>query len=242
MNSLRAQSTNSKKSPPLQSENLVWDLPVRLFHWLMVFSFAGAYLSAEAENWRTVHITLGFTMAALVGFRICWGFFGSHYARFSNFVRGPRVTLRYLRSVLQGRPQHFTGHNPAGAVAIILMLLVTIALSGSGWLLYAATTGEWMEEVHEFIAGLMLPLVLVHIAGVLVSSYLHRENLVKAMITGKKNTGPDAAPSRLSTGTALVLLLAILAFWWWQGGHPDAPGASLSSTSAHHHKSGEDDD
>jgi cytochrome b len=80
----------------------------------MAFCFAGAYLTAEMDAWRQVHVTLGYTMAALVCFRIVWGFAGTDYARFSSFVRGPRATLSYLRSMFSGRPQHFTGHNPAG--------------------------------------------------------------------------------------------------------------------------------
>ncbi|RFP24292.1 cytochrome B [Duganella sp. BJB488] len=203
----------------------VWDLPVRIFHWLMAFSFAGAYLTAEADNWRQVHVTLGYTMAALVCFRILWGFFGTYYARFASFVRGPKATLSYLRSMLHGRPQHFTGHNPAGAVAIVLMLGIAMALAGSGWLLYTERAGEWMEDVHELIANLMLAVVLVHIAGVLVASFIHRENLAKSMLTGRKHAAPGVKAQGLRTGTALLLLLAVLALWWWQGSHADAPAA-----------------
>lgn len=169
--------------PPLVR---VWDLPVRLFHWLMALCFAGAYLTSELDDWRWLHVAFGYTMAALVGLRIVWGVVGTHHARFSSFVRGPRAVLAYLRSLLGGRPQHFTGHNPAGAVAIMLMLAIALLLTGSGWLLYTERAGEWMEEVHEAIATVMLAVVLVHIAGVLVASLLHRENLVKAMITGRK--------------------------------------------------------
>lgn len=164
----------------------VWDLPVRLCHWLMAACFAGAYLTSELDEWRWLHVTFGYTMAALVGLRIVWGLVGSRYARFSSFVRGPQAVLAYLRSLLSGRPQHFTGHNPAGAVAIVLMLGLALAVAGSGWLLYTERAGEWMEEVHETLANLMLAVVLVHIGGVLVSSLLHRENLAKAMITGRK--------------------------------------------------------
>lgn len=177
----RAESAPS--IPPLVP---VWDLPVRLFHWLTALCFAGAYLTSELDDWRWLHVGFGYTMAALVGLRIVWGFVGSRHARFSSFVRGPGAVLAYLRSLLGGRPQHFTGHNPAGAVAIVLMLALALLLTGSGWLLYTERAGEWMEEVHEAVATLMLAVVLVHIAGVLAASLLHRENLVKAMITGRK--------------------------------------------------------
>ena len=96
---------------------LVWDAPVRVFHWLMVLSFAGAYLTAESERWRLLHVTLGYTMAGLVVFRIVWGLLGSRYAKFSSFVRGPAAVARYVRSLFNGQPEHHVGHNPAGAHA-----------------------------------------------------------------------------------------------------------------------------
>lgn len=169
----------------------VWDLPVRLFHWLMVISFTGAYLTAEMEDWRLVHVIFGYSMAALVGFRLLWGCFGSRYARFSSFVRGPGAIIAYLRSLAAGRPLHYTGHNPAGGLAILLMLLLTIALAVTGWLLYTERAGDWMEEVHESLANLMLGLVILHVVSVLISSWLHHENLVRAMITGRKRGHDD---------------------------------------------------
>lgn len=241
MNYFLTRSAKGGNSGSSGSQIRVWDLPVRLFHWLMVLSFAGAYLTAEMENWRTVHVTLGYTMAALVCFRIFWGFFGTHYARFSNFVRGPKATLNYVRSMIHGHPQHFTGHNPVGAVAIMLMLAITIALVGSGWLLYAKQTGEWMEEVHEVIANLLLTVVLIHIAGVLTASYMHRENLVKAMVTGRKRTAPDATAQGLRTGTALLLLLAVLTFWWWEGEHSDESVARVTFVAGQHSQQDSDD-
>ncbi|WP_187358686.1 cytochrome b/b6 domain-containing protein [Pseudoduganella aquatica] len=242
MNDMQARpgERNGSASPPYQT--LVWDLPVRLFHWLMAFSFAGAYLTAEMERWRTVHVTLGYTMAALVCFRIVWGWIGTDYARFSSFVRGPRATLRYVRSLFSPRPQHFTGHNPAGAVAILLMLATTMALAGSGWLLYTGRAGAWMEDGHELIAELMLALVLVHIGGVLAASLLHRENLAKAMLTGRKRADAGAKAQGRRAGTALLLLLAVLAFWWWQAGHAEAPASGATSAAQRHGAHRGDDD
>ena len=112
---------------------LVWDAPVRVFHWLMVLSFAGAYLTAESERWRLVHVTLGYTLGGLVAFRLLWGCVGTRHARFANFVRGPAAVMRYLRSLLNEPPEHHLGHNPAGAVAIVLLLLSSIVIVGTGW-------------------------------------------------------------------------------------------------------------
>ncbi|MFZ3219112.1 MAG: cytochrome b/b6 domain-containing protein [Rhodoferax sp.] len=218
---------------PGSSPILVWDAPVRVFHWLMVLSFAGAYLSAESERWRLLHVTLGYTMAGLVAFRIVWGLLGTRYARFSTFVRGPRAVARYVRAMLQGQPEHHTGHNPAGALAILALLGLTVVIVASGWTTYNDLAGEWVAEAHEVAANLMLLVVGVHIAGVAVASWLHRENLVRAMVTGRKS-GQPADGVRSAWRTVAVLLLAgVLGFWWlqWQGA-PTGNGASNPATVA----------
>ena len=203
---------------------LVWDAPVRVFHWLMVLAFAGAYLTAEQDAWRPVHLALGYTMAGLVAFRIVWGVVGTRYARFANFVRSPGSVLRYFRSLLRGRPEHHVGHNPAGAMTILALLLLAILVALSGWATYAGVAGEAMEEVHEVLANAMLAIVGIHVAGVLVSSLLHHENLVGAMISGRKPGKPQDGIQRAWRGVAAILLVAVLGFWWleWY----NAPAAS----------------
>lgn len=209
-------STDNKKI-------LVWDAPVRVFHWLMVLSFAGAYLTAESERWRLVHVSLGYTLGGLVAFRLIWGCVGTRYARFANFVRGPAAVMDYLRSLLNGKPEHHVGHNPAGAVAIVLLLLSSIVIVGTGWASYNSVGGNWVAEWHEGASSFMLAVVLVHVAGVAVSSLLHRESLVRAMVTGNKQGSGDQdteqgikRPWRV---LAIVMMLAVLGFWWlqWRG-------------------------
>lgn len=225
-----ADATADRAAPPTV---LVWDLPVRVFHWLMVLSFAGAYLTAESERWRLLHVTLGYTMAGLVGFRIVWGLLGSRHAKFSSFVRGPAAVARYVRSLVDGRPEHHVGHNPAGALAILALLGLTLAIGASGWGVYNDVGGEWIEDLHEGAANAMLAVIGVHIVAVLVSSWLHRENLVGSMVSGRKAGRPEDGVRSAWRSVAALMLVAVLGFWWlqWQGA-PTGDGLSNTAISA----------
>ena len=169
----------------------VWDPAVRVFHWTLVASFGVLWLTAESERFRDLHVMAGWTMAGLVAFRILWGLVGTRHARFASFVKGPAAVVRYLRSLASARPEHHVGHNPAGALAIVAILLLSVATIAAGWATLEGLGGEWVEEAHEFLANAMLAVVGVHLAGVLLSSWLHGENLVKAMLTGRKRVGPS---------------------------------------------------
>src|SRR5512134_3879854 len=192
---------------------LVWDLPTRLFHWLLAGTFAGAWLTADSERWITVHATLGHTFAALIAFRLVWGFVGSRHARFSSFVAGPGAVKRYLWSIVTFRPEHYVGHNPAGGWAVLALLALGIATALSGYASYNDVGGHWLEELHEGAAGAMLALVFVHIGAVLVSSLLHRENLVRAMWDGFKVGSPAEAIRRKRWIAAGALLAFVAGIW-----------------------------
>lgn len=178
----------------------VWDPLVRIFHWTLVLSFTVAYISGE--EWLDLHVVAGYLIAGLLGFRLLWGLIGTRHARFSDFVYRPSAIKAYLRDLGQMRPRHYLGHNPAGGLMVILLLLSLLLTTFTGMAHLAieeaqgplvglvASTGLWpdlFEETHEFFANFTLLLVFVHIAGVLVSSLLHGENLVHAMITGRKS-------------------------------------------------------
>lgn len=195
---------------------LVWDLPTRLFHWLLATSFVGAYLTAETERYRDLHLLLGYTLLGLILFRVIWGLAGTRYARFSQFLYGPARILAYLKSLLGGQPEHYLGHNPAGALAIFLLLGLGMLTAASGVLLYFGIGGEEaFEEVHEVCANGMLAVVVIHIAGVVVSSWLHRENLVRAMVTGYKSGDAGQGIHSARTWVAGILLAVLAAFWVW---------------------------
>lgn len=164
----------------------VWDLLVRLFHWTLVVAFATAW--ATADEWQRVHELSGYLIVSLLVARVLWGFIGEPHARFRDFVRSPAVVGRYLVDELRGRATRYVGHNPAGGAMVIAMLVVLGLTAVTGIMMSQGVpaTGEWLEEVHEFCASLALFLVVLHVAGVIWSSALHRENLVKAMVTGRK--------------------------------------------------------
>lgn len=172
---------------------LVWDWPTRVGHWAMAACFLIAYATGDGEAWRDVHVMAGGALAGLILFRVLWGVLGSRHARFVNFVGAPRAAWDYLVSLGRGRAAHFTGHNPAGAWAIVLLLIFGWLASFSGWAVYQELGGEWLEEGHEALANGMLLVVLGHLAGVLVGSLAHGENLARAMLTGLKRGVPEEA-------------------------------------------------
>lgn len=203
-----------------QDTVLVWDLPVRIFHWLLAISFFGAYLTAESERWARVHITLGYTVAGLVAFRLVWGLVGTRTARFASFVRGPRAAVAYLRSLFTRRPEHHLGHNPAAAWAIVGLLGLAVGVTATGWAGYQGLGGDWLGEVHETAANLMLALVGVHVVAVIASSWLRREPLVRAMLTGRKPGPADQGIARAWRPLGVLVLAAVLGFWAWEWVHP----------------------
>jgi cytochrome b len=209
----------------------VWDLPVRVFHWLLAGSFAVAYLVAESEQLRGLHMILGYTATGLILFRIVWGFLGSRFARFRSFWFPPRAALEYLRSLRSKQPQHFIGHNPAGSYAIYAILLVGLATGVSGYMSLNEIGGEAVEGIHEVCANVWLGIVIVHLAGVIVGSLIHRENLVRAMVTGyKEGVGgrPGGQDTGMPTGRTVGIALAasVAAFWMWAWLTGTVPGAN----------------
>lgn len=164
----------------------VWDPFVRVFHWSLATLFLVAYLTGDEIE--KVHIAAGYTIAGLLALRIVWGLIGPAHARFVNFVRSPRVVLAYMRDVALLRAPRYLGHNPAGGAMIVVLLLMLTGTAATGYMLTmeAFWGAGWAEEVHEVFANLTVGLVVFHIIGVLVASFEHKENLVRAMITGRK--------------------------------------------------------
>lgn len=181
----------------------VWDPFVRIFHWSLVGCVCGSFVTAG--RFRDAHFPIGYAIMALVTCRIVWGFVGTKHARFSDFVYGPSAVVAYLKSLTTGKPIHYLGHNPAGGLMVLTLLcwvpltaglgLLALAYGGEGPLAgfagmdrFSPLLGHGLSwwEIHKIAAFTLAGFVAFHLGGVVVSSWLHRENLVLAMITGNK--------------------------------------------------------
>lgn len=164
----------------------VWDRFVRLFHWCTAGLVLLAFLTTDDARW--LHEFTGYAVLVLIVARIVWGIIGTHHALFISFIAGPRAVLRYLTLLHAGRAPRHLGHNPAGGAMIVALLVLLAIVSGSGWLSETdAYFGvPWVDHLHHISAHLLLGLIGLHVVGVITSSWLHRENLVLAMITGRK--------------------------------------------------------
>ncbi|HUW74148.1 MAG TPA: cytochrome b/b6 domain-containing protein [Methyloceanibacter sp.] len=181
----------------MSAQVTVWDPFVRVFHWTLVVGFAVAYLTED--DLLTVHVWAGYAVGILVVARIIWGFIGSPHARFSDFVYAPSTAFNYVRELLRFRGARYLGHSPGGGYMVILLLILVGATVVTGLIVYGGdkqagplagmfteATGEAMEEWHEVISNITLGLIVIHISAVLLASFAHHENLVRAMVTGKK--------------------------------------------------------
>jgi cytochrome b len=209
---------------------LIWDLPTRLFHWTLAASFGVAWLTSEGDQWRSIHVFLGYLILGLVGFRLLWGFAGSHFSRFASFWFGPMAAWDYLKQVMARSAPRHVGHNPTGSLAIYLLLALALVVGATGiltlggdeqqgvaagWLSFSQ--GRLLKEAHELAANLMMLVVLGHLAGVLVESVLHKENLARAMVNGFKLAEPGTPKASAQKMVAVLMLICILGFagWWF---------------------------
>lgn len=191
----------------MQKKNTVqiWDLFVRIFHWSLVFAFLVAYVTEE--DVLSVHTLAGYVVISLVLLRLVWGVIGPRYARFSDFAYSPSKIRQFLVDTSKLRARRYLGHNPAGGAMIFLLIASLVLTAVSGLVVYGAadqagplapllvesgqSVGELFEEIHEFFADFTVFLVLIHVAGVMVESLIHRENLIASMVTGNKRAVDD---------------------------------------------------
>ncbi len=219
-------------SKTFSAKAIIWDLPIRVFHWLFVAGFVIAWLTYDDSRFLYVHVYGGYVFFGLLLFRVLWGWIGTHYARFNSFAADWPSVRTYIKALLDGTASRHIGHNPAGGWAIFLMLalslLVSIAgllvLGGEenhgplrGWVSYEIGSGA--HEVHEFLAWTLLGLVTIHLLGVLVESFIHKDNLIRAMITGRKNTtaGEASVQGHPVLGLFIVIVISASALFYFRG-------------------------
>lgn len=228
------------------SEITVWDLPTRLFHWILVVLIALQFASGEFEllpmEW---HFRLGYATLALILFRLLWGVFGSTSARFHTFVRSPSDVLSYLRAPILRRRSGHAGHNPLGAWSIVAMLLCVAVQALSG--LFASddisefgplgarvsdTTVDLLTRVHKINRYVLVTLIALHLSAVLLHWVLKRDNLIAPMLHGRmRMTANRAAPSIAPLWRALVLALlsAVIVGGLWRGAKRRSAASQSSS-------------
>jgi len=207
---------------PGRGGRLVWDLPLRLTHWLLVCTVAGAWATHYAgTQWFEWHERLGYATLVLVAFRIAWGFVGTRHARFLNFLRGPGRVAQYLRN--RGRPEP-AGHSPVGALSVVAMLALLLVQAATG--LFAndeiANAGPfygWVSQqasnritgFHETNSNLLLALLGLHLVAIAWYSFVARKPLVRAMLTGRKDVPPGESieGSRMALAVTILVALAV---------------------------------
>lgn len=227
-----------------QGTRKIWDLPVRVMHWGLVLAVTGAWLTRELEgDWFAWHVRCGYAVLLLAATRIVWGFVGTRHARFSDFVRGPRAILRYLREGTGADGQRIVGHNPLGALMVLALLAMLLAQALLG--LFAndqvmstgplfgyvsAETSDRLTSLHKQLFDVIVVAIVVHIAAALFYLWARRENLILPMITGRKpgEMLPPGAGGIDSSRTLLAVAIAAAlgALLWWV--ERNAPEASLS--------------
>ena len=161
----------------------VWDPLVRLAHWFLVASLVAAWFTKEA-----LHEWIGYAALGIAALRIAWGWTGPRYARFRQFILGPAATVAYAKAVAARTEPRHLGHNPLGGWMIVALLATVVLTGASGWL---SVTDRfwgvaWVQDIHSFLADALVVLAVLHVSGVVHTSLRHRENLVRAMVTGRK--------------------------------------------------------
>ena len=212
----------AQAQPPRPQSRRVVDATTRMLHWLMALSFTGAYLTADGERWRLVHMSLGYTLAGLLVARVLWGLFGPRQARLSMLWRklqGLPAWLKSLPSVKSAataQPVWHQGQNLMMALIVVLILGAVVPLTLSGYAVWAEWGGEWLEDMHELFGNALLMMVLAHIGLIVLTSLLRRKNQALPMLTGRAaGPGPDLAKRNHGLLAALVLA-CVIGFWSWQ--------------------------
>lgn len=218
-------------------KKLIWDIPTRLFHWLLVFSLAGQYITAELmDNAMQWHFYLGYFTLGLIIFRLIWGIAGSDYAKFSQFIYGPRAVLRYAGTLFKRDSEAHAGHNPLGGWVVIIMLSLVAVQAVSGLFMTddIFLDGPWraavedstlktMSYLHNNVFNILLVVIALHIAAIGFYAVYKKQKLAPAMVHGKKSTNEAGIPSsRLLAAVVVALISAGIVYYVVEIAPPEA--------------------
>jgi cytochrome b len=213
MNSSLAQTAEANVKSA--SRRMV-DAPTRVFHGLLALCFTVAWITGDSEEWRYLHLTMGYTLMGLLGFRLLYGLVGPKQSRFSLLWRRVASLPSILRRAFPLQlPVLKQGISPTASAVVMALMVLLIPALASGLSAHFEWTGDWMEEVHEFFANTLLLLVIVHLALITLMSLQRRQNMPLTMLTGRM-TGQGADVVKRNYGVVAVLMMvAVLAFWGW---------------------------
>jgi cytochrome b len=194
--------------------HLIWDLPTRVFHWLLTAGFIAAALIAFLAEGESklfpCHAIIGLVLTLMVVLRLIWGLLGTRYARFGSFLFGPQAVIIYLKTAFFGGSTRHIGHNPGSAYAIFAMLALALGISVTGIML--SLGNKAFKEAHEVMSYALIAVAVVHVLGVVFHTIRHRENITLSMITGKKECEPSQAIASARPIVAAVFLV-VLGAW-----------------------------
>ncbi len=230
MTGAEPQGASAPVPAPAQDQVRVWDVPVRVFHWSIVVLVTLSWAAVE-NGYLRVHLWSGLALLALLLFRIAWGFIGSTTARFSDFARGPKQAVAYLRAMPRGVHQPYAGHNPAGGWMVmlllaILLLQVTTGLFSNDGVRFngplaaqiSSRLSDRLTSLHGTLFNFILLLVWMHVVAVLYYRWVRGESLIAAMINGRKPRREIGAQAELKfvplRWALLCLALAVAIVWW----------------------------
>jgi cytochrome b len=190
---------------------MVWDSPIFITHWLLAFCFVGAILTQESEKFRLVHVTLGYTMLGIVGFRLIWGFVGSKYARFTTMKPRFLRVRENIQAILSGNKEFSIGLNAIGFIAAYLLMGLVLLVSASGYLVFNEIGPELISEIHELVGNFLITVVVVHVGSIVLNAIYQRLQKSNAEVATK--IGVLAQRARPYKWVSIIILLIVIYFW-----------------------------
>jgi cytochrome b len=223
------ENTEKGSGPAYPHWIRVWDLPTRLFHWLLVIFVVTSFTTGMVGgNWMSYHLKSGFIILTLLIFRLIWGFWGGRYSRFASFARGPVAVMRYAKALLRKDAPKFLGHNPMGGWSVMAMVAALLVQAGTGlfanddiatqgplfgWV--SKATSDWLTGIHLFNKGVILFLLALHLSAVLFYLLIRHDNLIAPMITGLRPWRADAPSSNYKIWQALLTAAVSITVVYW---------------------------